>query len=263
MAIEVDPGELSDRALLEAAQPRGWRAGLRTVGCPVVLAAAGWIAWLVSSAVGARTVDWLGWVLWPFLFLPAGVLFGAVLAVVAGRGSAPLWMEARRRTGQLPLDADLAMVRADLADRAPDQRGWVVLIRGVRSRDRLMTRLRLDLRSDTAPPCGEVHGVRGPRLDTVVSPPDDLSYWERLRKDLPGSIVADLVSQLDAADLGSLPHDRRGRDAGWSGLVIQVGPSANEWTFASRSLPDDSILTQLVGACMATLGWDPTGSPLR
>ena len=263
MDTEGDLSELSGRALLERARPRGWRAALRKLGCPVVLMIAGWLSWRTSLWVGAHTWPWIGFVLLPFLFLPVSVLFSAALAVFVGRGSAPLWMEARRRTGQLPLEADLASVRADLADRAPDQRGWVVLLRGVRARDRQMVRLRIDLRTDTVPPCGEVTGVRGPRLDTVVNPPQDLSWWETGREELTGSAVVELVRRLDEADLGELPSDRKGRESGWSGLVIQVAPRANEWTFAAKELGDDSLLGQLVGGAMGTLGWDPTGSPLR
>ncbi len=262
METDADPTALSDARLLELARPRGPRAAVRSLGCPVVLGGAAWLSWGAASLIGAHTWTWLGWVAFPFLFLPVGVLFSAVLTVIVGRGAAPLWAEVRRRVGQAPLADDMQSVRDDLADRAEDQRGWVVLLRGVRDKDRLTVRLRLDLRTDVAPPAGEVQGVRGPRLDTVVNPPRDLMRWERITKPVAGSVVRDLAALLESTDLGALPAQRGAREAGWSGLVIQVAPSANEWTFSTRSLHEDSLPTELVAAAMATLGWDPTGSPV-
>jgi len=262
MGSEAEPSELSDRRLLELARPQGWRAGLRSLGCPVVLALAGWLSWSAGMWVGARTWGWLGWVVVPFLFLPVGVLFSAVLAVIAGKGSAPLWAEAKRRVGQGSLDDDFAAVREELKDRAADQRGWVVVLRGVRERDRLHVRLRLDLRLDTAPPVGSVEGVRGPRFDTVVNPPKDLEKWERASGAVPGSVVAMVADQLDGAAMGDLPQDKLSSGVGWSGLVIQVAESANEWTFHSRELAEGDLATELVAAAMAGLGWDPTASPM-
>jgi|GEM_PF-3579569 len=244
------------------ARPTGWRAGLRRVGCPVMLGAAGFVSYRVAAWIGAHTLGWLGWVALPFLFLPVSVLFTAVVLVIAGKGSAPLWIEARRRVGQLQIGADMDAVRADLKDRAEDQRGWVVLLRGVRAKGRQHMRLRLDLRTDIAPPVGEVSGVRGPRIDTVVNPPDDLARWERMSRPLAGSVVADLATLLREADLGALPLDRKGRDTGWSGLIVQVTATGNEWTFAARSLDDAPIAGELVAAAMAALGWDPSGSPI-
>ncbi|MCO4772842.1 MAG: hypothetical protein KDA24_22610 [Deltaproteobacteria bacterium] len=262
MDTDVDPRALSDVRLLELARPKGVRGALRRVGCPVVLVAAGWLSWAAAGWVGAHTWEWLRWVAFPLLFLPVGVLFSAVLAVVAGRGSAPLWTEARRRVGQLPFEADLQAVRDDLADRADDQRGWVILLRGIRHRDRLVMRLRIDLRTDTMPPCGEVAGVRGPRFDTIVNPPRSLDPWEQGHTELVGSVVADLGKLLSDADLGALPHDRRTENGGWRGLIIQVAPTANEWAFASKVLPDTTVLDHLVAAAMAGLSWERTGSPV-
>ena len=262
METDADPSALSDTRLLELARPRGARAALRSLGCPVVLGGAAWFSWGAASWIGAHTWTWLGWVTFPFLFLSVGVLLSAVLAVIAGRGSAPLWTEARRRVGQMSLVDDMQSVRDDLGDRAEDQRGWVVLLRGVRNKDRLTVRLRLDLRTDVAPPAGEVVGVRGPRLDTVVNPPRDLTCWERISKPVAGSVVRDLATLLESADLGTLPANRGSRETGWSGLLIQVAPSANEWTFSTRTLDEGSLPTELVAAAMATLGWDPTGSPV-
>lgn len=263
MAPEHDLDNLSDLRLLELARPRGPRAGLRKLGCPLVLAAAGWLSWFAASWVGAVTWPWLGWVVLPFLFLPVGVLFSAVLAVVAGRGTDRYWLEVRRRIGQMPLERDRSRVRADLVDRDDDQRGWVILLRGVRARDRMGTRLRLDLRTDTVPPCGEVQGARGPRLDTIINPPRDLARWERLDKPLSDSTVLDLAKLLEDSDLGLLPRDRQNRAAGWSGLIIQVASPANEWTYSTKTLADGTVPWELVAAAMATLGWDPTGSPLK
>jgi len=260
---EHDLDDLSDLRLLELARPRGWRAGLRTLGCPIVLAAAGWLSWSASSWVGLVTWSWLGWVVFPFLFLPIGVLFSALLAVVAGRGTDRYWLEVRRRIGQMPLERDRSLVRADLADRADDQKGWVILLRGARSRDRLATRLRLDLRTDTISPCGEVRGVRGPRLDTIISPPSDLARWERLATPLSGSAVAELSQLLNDSDLGSLPRDRQTRDAGWTGLIVQVATPANEWTYSTKTLTEGTVPSELVRFALDALGWDPTGSPLR
>lgn len=262
MGSEVEPTELSDRELLEAARPQGWRRWLRRLGCPVVLGIAAWLSWLAGSWVGARTWEWLGWILVPFLFLPSGVLLSAVLAAITGHGPVGLWAETRRRVGQAKLDDDFAAVREELKDRASDQRGWVVVLRGVRERDRLHVRLRLDLRLDTAPPVGTVEGARGPRLDTLVNPPRDLAKWERATGDLTGAAVAAVADQLDGASMGALPQERLTSGVGWSGLIIQVAESANEWTFHCRELPEGELVTDLVTAAMDGLGWDPTASPM-
>ena len=251
-----------DAELLAAVRPRGWRAGLRRLGCPVVLVGVGYGSWRLGALIGAATWPWLGWVATPLIFLPLGVIASAVIAVIASTGDSAARAEIQRRTGHRSFADARDELEADLTELAPDQRGWVLLLQGTRP-DNHRFEVRLDLRTDTEPPQGEARGVRGPRLDLWVNPPDTLEAWDQLTRPLRADRVTEMVTWLDDAALGSLPSGRpTGSGLRLEGAITRLGEARNTWFFGG-TLPggdDGSVLAGLTWRALDALDWDPTAS---
>ncbi len=255
----------TDADLLASVRPKGPRALLRRLGCPVVLALAGWMAWRGGVWIGEQTVPWVRWIAAPLLFVPVGALFSALVAAVAGAGEPEAGTELQRRLGQRPLPDAIDELHRDLAGVAPGQRGWIVLLQCRRISDGFRFEIRADLRTDTAPVQGEIRGVRGPRLDLWINPPRALDAWERRSEQLRADAVTELVGWLGGADLGRLPTGTPLSGAlRIEGVVIRVGDATNEWRFGGGIDGDDgSTLATLTHRMLGTLDWDPSARPAR
>lgn len=255
----------TDADLLAAVRPKGARALIRKLGCPAVVVLAGWLSWRGGSWVGEHTVSWLTWVAAPLLFVPVGVLLSALVAAAAGPGDPEAGRELQRRLGQRPLPDAVDAVHADLAEVAPGQRGWVVLLQGRRISDGFRFEVRADLRTDTEPVQGEIRGARGPRLDLWINPPRTLDRWERRSTPLRADGVTELVGWLDSADLGGLPSGKPLRGAlRFEGVVVRMGDATNEWRFGGGLDGDDgSPLAALAYRTLGAMDWDPLALPAR
>ncbi len=261
----ADASPRSDAELLEAVRPKGARALIRRLGCPVVLAFAGWLSWRAGVWVGEHTVGWLTWVATPILFVPVGVLFSALVAAAAGAGDPEAGTELQRRLGQRPLPDAVEAVHADLAEVAPGQRGWVVLLQGRRMSDGFRFQVRADLRTDTEPVQGEIRGARGPKLDLWINPPRALDRWERRSEPLRADAVTELAAWLDGAELAALPAGTPLRgELRFEGVVVRMGEATNQWKFGGGiDGNDDSPLAALAYRLLAALDWDPGATAAR
>ena len=253
----------TDQELLAGVRPRGARGALRRLGCPIVLGIAGYLSWRTGGWIADLTWPWVIWVATPLLFVPAGVVFSAVLAVIAGSGDPGSRGALLARVGQRPLDAVLLDVHGDLAEVASGQTGWVVILQGLRAADGFRFQVRVDLRTDVDPIQGEATGVRGPRLDLWVKPPRTLEAWQRLTRPLGGE-AEELSAWLAAADLSQLPTGKPTSGAlRFEGAVIRLGAARNEWRLSGGlEGRDGSVLGELVWRSVGALDWDPTASPV-
>lgn len=255
-----DPRSLSDRALLVEVR-KGKAARLaRTIGCPAVA--------FLSAAPSLWAARWLGdltwepllWLFFPLIWFGLGATSAGVLLGVVGAGRAPLWREARRRVGQLTGAEAVASIEAELADRAPGQRGWVVVLRRGVPGSPVFHGLRVDLRTDISPPEGEVTAVRGPRLDIVLRPPEDLAEWERVTRPIPGGLAAELAAGLEAQGLEGLPMHGKGPQV-WRGAVVRVGDELESSTFTGATAREPEALAAVLAAAFTLAGWDPKERP--
>jgi len=262
--VIAPPPERSDADLLSSIRPAGVRATLRRLGCPVVVGVAGWLSWRTGAWIGEATFPWLTWIAAILLFLPSSILLSALLAVVTGSPDGAARAELQARLGQLPVDDAVAAVTEDLADVAPGQRGWVVLLQCHRASDGFRFQARLDLRTDTEPIQGQAKGVRGPRLDLWVRPPQTLEAWDRRDEPLRADLATALADWLEHADLAALPSDTPPRGAlRFQGTVIRLGDAGNAWRFSGGVEHDDgSVLAGLGWRVLGALDWSPTANPV-
>lgn len=238
--MTVDPTTLSDEELLAAARPEGWQRMTRAIGCPVLLVLSWMAAASANEVVGAlwRPLGWLAAVV-AFLFA-APVLMG-VISAISSRGKTELEEAMRQRLGQGNFGVAMEALEAELAELAPDQRGYVLLVRAARSDRAHSVQVRLDVREDGV---GEIQAVRGPSLNLYKRTLDSLDDWERSSAPASGAWLAHLRG-LDAA---TLQTTGRGPYA-LHGAFVEVGQPPTIHTFKGRLNPSASE----AGSCPA---WD-------
>lgn len=252
--MTVDPSTLSDDDLLAAARPEGWQRMTRALGCPILLVLSWLAAGTANEVVGALWRP-LGWVAAVAAFFTAAPILMGVISAISTRGKTELEEAMRQRLGQGSFPVTLDLLKTELSELAPDQRGYVFVVRAARSDRTHSLQVRLDVREDGV---GELKAVRGPSLNLYARSLGTLEPWERAEAPLP----AGWLQRLQALDPETLQTTGRG---GYSlkGALVEVGQPPVIHAFKGRLDPMAPKGTcpawDLAHELLTELGWPDRG----
>jgi hypothetical protein len=257
----TDPASLTDDELLDAARPDGWQRALRTLGCPFITISSFLAGKAASAAVGAASWPVLGWAAGLVVFLGLVPTLMGVFSALTPRRKKELDQALRQRVGQGQLRRAVATLAEEVAELAPGQSGWILLVRAARSDGAQSVQLRLDVRSDDGETVAHLDAVRGPSLNLYSRDLHNMAAWERVSLGLDDA--DHWLEGLEGLDLERLG----GGKGAWSlkGAVIRIGDSAQVRRFSGRVQADTAVgespAWDVGRELLNRLGWDPSMVP--
>ena len=252
----------SEEHLLELATPSGLQRGLRTLGCPGMIA----LGYLVAHATSAGLITnqpILGWLVAIFVFFIITPILLAVIASISSFSLRHARDELRRRLGQNDFADAVSRLEEEVLKLPPENRGWVALIRGQLVTVGQRAHVRLDLRNDEAIPTAQIQSVRGPKLNIFGPRIGDLQAWQRSSRELNASESAQLSALVDSLGPDSMAQASVGSKLWLDIALIRVGEQQTTSRCRVRiNRPDQAelgILT-LVERAWLLSAW-PTDAP--
>jgi len=212
----------SEEQLLELATPSGLQRGLRTIGCPGMLA----LGYLLARSVSAGLIasqPLLGYLLAIFVFSITTPILLAVIASISSFSLRHARDELRQRLGQNDFNDAVNSLEEEVRQLPPENRGWIALIRGQLVTVGQRAHVRLDLRNDEDIPTARIESARGPKLNLFGSRIEDLQAWQRAARELSPIEAVQLSSLIDSLGPDSMAQASAGSKLWLDIALIRVG----------------------------------------